>query len=242
MKSQHVTTVLFDLDGTLLPMDQDRFAALYFQTLAQKLAPYGYDPEQLIQSIWAGIAAMVKNDGSRTNEGVFWELMLARYGEKIRGDIPVFEDYYRKEFQQIRSACGRNPMAAQTVHRLKELGYGVALATNPVFPFQATESRIRWAGLEPTDFAFYTSYENSSHCKPNPAYYLEVADRMGVLPEHCLMVGNDMIEDTAAAQVGMAVFILTDCLIDKNGTGADAYPNGSFPELIRYLTKTEADQ
>ena len=49
-----ITTVLFDLDGTLLPMDQDLFTKKYFGALAAKLAPHGYDPEQLIKGVWAG--------------------------------------------------------------------------------------------------------------------------------------------------------------------------------------------
>ena len=36
-----IKAVLFDLDGTLLPMDQDHFVKTYFQLLAQKLAPFG---------------------------------------------------------------------------------------------------------------------------------------------------------------------------------------------------------
>ena len=63
-----IKTVIFDLDGTLLPMDQEAFTKYYFGLLAKKLAPHGYEPEKLIKSIWAGTAAMVKNDGSRTNE------------------------------------------------------------------------------------------------------------------------------------------------------------------------------
>ena len=57
-----ITTVLFDLDGTLLPMDQDLFTKGYFKLLAAKLAPYGYEPKQLIDAVWAGTAAMLKND------------------------------------------------------------------------------------------------------------------------------------------------------------------------------------
>ena len=34
-----ITTVLFDLDGTLLPMDQDRFVQSYIGRMAKKLAP-----------------------------------------------------------------------------------------------------------------------------------------------------------------------------------------------------------
>ncbi len=41
----NITTILFDLDGTLLPMDQEAFTTGYFKFLAKKLAPYGYEPE-----------------------------------------------------------------------------------------------------------------------------------------------------------------------------------------------------
>ena len=66
--------ILFDLDGTLLPMDQDIFVKTYFGLLAKKLANYGYDPEKLIQSVWAGTGAMIKNDGSLSNEDRFWKV------------------------------------------------------------------------------------------------------------------------------------------------------------------------
>lgn len=32
-----ITTILFDLDGTLLPMDQDVFVGAYLKLLAKKL-------------------------------------------------------------------------------------------------------------------------------------------------------------------------------------------------------------
>jgi FMN phosphatase YigB (HAD superfamily) len=34
--------VLFDLDGTLLPMDMDKFIKTYFGGLAKRMAPFGY--------------------------------------------------------------------------------------------------------------------------------------------------------------------------------------------------------
>ena len=74
-----ITTVLFDLDGTLLPMDQDTFTHGYFKLLAAKLAPHGYEPKQLVEAIWTGTEAMVRNDGSRTNEAAFWNKFASIY-------------------------------------------------------------------------------------------------------------------------------------------------------------------
>ena len=41
---------------------------------------------------------------------------------------------------------------------------------------------------------------------PNPKYFVEAAERFGLKPEECLMVGNDAEEDVAAMKAGMQVF------------------------------------
>ena len=119
----------------------------------------------------------------------------------------------------------------------KEHGFRTALATNPLFPAIATENRIRWAGLNPEDFEFYTTYENSSFCKPNPDYYRDAASRMGLKPEECLMVGNDVDEDAkAASSIGMQVFLLTDCMINKHESDISVYPKGNFDDLMQFIS------
>lgn len=230
-----INTILFDLDGTLLPMDQEKFVNGYFKMLAAKLAPYGYEPQQLINAILAGIEAMIKNDGSQLNEDAFWKRFVDIYGDKVLADKPVFEDFYKNEFQDARSFCGFNPKAAETVRSLKDKGYRVVLATNPLFPSIATESRIRWAGLEPSEFDLYTTYENTPYCKPNLDYYRDILKRIDCRPEECLMVGNDVGEDMVVEALGMQVFLLTDCLINTQKKDITAYPHGSFEQLLSML-------
>lgn len=233
-----IKAILFDLDGTLVPMDQDVFVKDYFKRISTKLAPHGYEPNKFIETIWKGTYAMIKNTGDRCNEDVFWDYAVMVYGNKILNDKPLFDEFYEQEFDKVKSVCGFNPKAAQTVHELKNKGYKVALATNPIFPERATRWRINWAGLEPTDFEFYTTYENINCCKPNPSYYIEVAKRIGVLPEECLMVGNDVGDDMVAQKTGMQVFLLTDCLINSKDEDISKYPNGSFDELMEYIIKS----
>ena len=230
-----ITTVLFDLDGTLLPMDQDVFLGTYFKGLATKLAPYGYEPKKLMDVVLSGTAAMIANNGEKTNEVVFWDLFTSRFGENSRNDGPTFEEFYLNEFQDARNVCGFNPRAAETVKKIKESGLRVALATNPLFPAIATESRIRWAGLSPDDFEFYTTYENVRYSKPNLGYYREITEKLGVSPEECLMVGNDVRDDMVVVDIGMKVFLLTDWLINKDGIDISRYPNGNFDELMDYI-------
>ena len=147
----------------------------------------------------------------------------------------MFEDFYRNEFQEIRHVCGFDSRAADAIRAIKALGYRVALATNPLFPAIATYSRARWAGLDPEDFDLITTYEDSRHCKPNPAYYQDVMDALKVKAEECVMVGNDVDEDMIAEKLGLKVFLLTDSLINKSGTDIAAYPHGSFPELMAFI-------
>lgn len=232
-----ITTVLFDLDGTLLPMDQEKFTKGYFKLLAQKLAPHGYEPKQLVEAVWSGTKAMVQNDGSQTNEQVFWDRFVQIYGEKALSDKELFEEFYETDFANARQFCGFNPKAAETVRKIRETGFRVALATNPVFPAVATEARIRWAGLKPTDFELYTTYENIGFCKPNTAYYKEILDRLKVTPEECLMVGNDATEDTPAQKIGVRVFLLTDCLINKDGRDISGFLQGGFDSLWDYFER-----
>lgn len=229
--------ILFDLDGTLLPMDQEKFVKAYFTGIATRLAEYGYEPNQLIETIWAGIRAMKKNNGEKCNEAVFWDTASALRGEKILADKPYFDKFYREDFDKVQPSCGYTPKAAELMKTVKSLGYRVALATNPVFPAIATQKRIRWAGLSPEDFELYTTYENSHYCKPNPKYYLEIIQKLGVDPKECLMVGNDVGEDMPAETLGMKVFLLTDCLINTQQKDISAYPHGGFDELLDYVRR-----
>ena len=67
-----IKTILFDLDGTLLPMDQDLFVKYYLGLFAKKLAPLGYEEDSFYKAMWSGVSAMVKNDGSVSNDEAFW--------------------------------------------------------------------------------------------------------------------------------------------------------------------------
>ena len=99
----------------------------------------------------------------------------------------------------------------------------------------ATESRIRWAGLAPEEFEGYTTYENSCFCKPNLRYYEKILKDLELQPEECLMVGNDADEDMVTAQLGMEVFLLTPCLINRGGSDISCYPNGDFADLMAFI-------
>ena len=151
----------------------------------------------------------------------------------------IFDEFYRADFQKIRSVCGYEPKATELIKRLRANGYRTVLATNPLFPRIATESRIRWAGLEPTDFEIYTTFEDAHYCKPNLNYYKELLERLNLTPEECLMIGNDVDDDMIVEKLGMKVFLLTDCLINKSGADISVYPHGSYDALDSFINHIE---
>ena len=227
--------VLFDLDGTLLPMDQEEFVQAYFGLLSKRMAQFGYDPKTLVATIWGGTKAMMKNDGGRNNDQVFWEKFLETYGEDFNKDRDNLDAYYNEEFLKVQGVCGFNPLSKEVVERIKKAGMRVALATQPIFPEIATVHRTKWAGLDVSDFEVVTTFENIGYCKPSKEYYLEVCRRMNLSAEDCLMVGNDTDDDMPAKDAGLDVFLLTDCLINHSGKDINDYPHGDFSALLEYL-------
>ncbi|MBR5252100.1 MAG: HAD family hydrolase [Oscillospiraceae bacterium] len=232
-----IKAVFFDLDGTLLPMDQEEFIKAYFGSLAKKLVPHGYNPETFVPAVFSGTTAMMKNDGRRTNEQAFWDTFAGILGQQVRGDAGLFEEYYQNEFSLVKNICGFCPQARDVIDAVKAKGLRAVLATNPLFPQVATRNRIKWAGLEPDDFELFTTYENHRWCKPNLEYYKEILSQLGLKGEECVMVGNDVDEDMVTEKLGMKVFLLTDCIINRSGKDISAYPNGSFDELIEFINK-----
>ena len=233
----NINAILFDLDGTLLPMDQDLFMKYYFGSLAAKLVPHGYDKDTLVNNVWSGTKAMVMNNGSKTNEEAFWDTFCTLVGKDCRPDMPIFDSFYRNEFAAAKNACQPTPAVKEVVDLIKASGKRLILATNPLFPAVATENRITWAGLAKEDFEMITTYENSSYCKPNPKYYVEILEKTGLKPEECLMVGNNAEEDMIAETLGMQVFLLTNCLINEKSADISKYPQGGFEELKTFITK-----
>ncbi len=231
--------ILFDLDGTLLPMDQDRFVKAYFGGIAKRLAPHGYEPNKLIDGIWKSTGAMIKNDGKKRNEQVFWDCFASTFGEKARADEPNFEQFYIEDFDKVQVSCGFDSKAAPTIAALKAKGFRLALATNPIFPSIATEKRMKWAGLNKDDFELFTTYENSRYCKPNLEYYKDIVVQLGVSAEECLMVGNDVSEDMVAEKLGMKVFLMPACLLNKENKDLSVYPQGNFDDLLAFVDGLE---
>ena len=232
-----IKMILFDLDGTLLPMDQDKFIENYFKDLTAYMCQGGaHDPREYYNVIWQGVISMIKNDNVMTNEEAYFNTLAGVYGKECADiEYDKYLEFYKTKYLDGKAFSWYTSKSRELVDSLKARGIRVALATNPVFPSVATNARMSWVDLKPEDFELVTTCDNTSCSKPNPKYYLYIAEKLGVDPQECLMVGNDMDDDTPARLVGMDVFILTDCLINKKDKDLSQYPHGSFDDLISYI-------
>ena len=227
--------ILFDLDGTLLPMDLEPFARIYFGALAKELAPFGLTPETLFKPFWAATKAMMVNTTGKLNADVFWETFTALTQVDRAQVEPICDAFYNVGFQAARAATKENPLAKEAVRIARAKADKVILATNPLFPMAGQATRLSWLGLTPEDFDLVTCYTTDRFCKPNPAYFHDVCQRVDIDPKACLMIGNDDKEDMhCATAAGMDAYLVTDCrLVDKDNPWQGA--QGTFAQMVEML-------
>ncbi|MBC7082461.1 MAG: HAD family hydrolase [Firmicutes bacterium] len=234
-----IRAILFDLDGTLVHYDFDTFVKEYLVTLGAKLANM-VEPGLLVRQVMKSTDAMVRNlDPRKTNREVFAEDFFPAIGIPEDVLMPVFDDFYRSDFPQIKDRLGirAHPAARRMIERLISRGLEVVIATNPVFPLIAIEERMRWGGLEGLPYRLVTSYETMHFCKPNREYYEEVLALIGRTPEECFMVGNDVEEDIIAGTLGMKTYLVEDFLLDRGRAQNHPDFRGTFEELVDFMER-----
>lgn len=208
-------TVLFDLDGTLLPLDVEDFLKIYTTSLAGKIA-HITEPKNFLARLMDATGKMIADkDPASTNQEVFWRHFLEGIEDQENDLMPVLDEFYTKDFPKLGSHFNADGKAAELVKQLKQQGFRVALATNAIFPRPAVVHRMRWAYLDPEDFEIITTYENMHYCKPHVEYYQEIMEHLQEDPTNCIMVGNDIEEDMIAGSLGMKTFLLENFVIDR---------------------------
>jgi len=229
-----MNTILFDLDGTLVPVALEDFIKDYFGRLADKMESLGFDKESFIKESWKSVGKMMENDSQKTNEEVFWQSFI----NKSKPDsklYEIFDSFYKNEFNHTKGILKEKRDFLKMFDTLKEKGYSLVLATNPLFPMSGVESRLNWVNLTPEDFIYITTYDNSYCCKPNLKYYKRIFGKIGKKPEECLMVGNNVLEDMCVKKLGTQVYLITDFIENPLNESFDNIPNGNFAQFEKYI-------
>ncbi|GAA2547382.1 HAD family phosphatase [Streptomyces levis] len=178
------TSVIFDLDGTLVDSEPH-----YFEAGRQTLAAYG-----VTDFTWADHERYV---GISTQETVAdWK---DRYGLPATVD-ELLAAKNRRYLELARSAPRAYPEMRAFVERLAAEGVPMAVASGS--SPQAIEAVLTGTGLD-AHLRTVVSADEVAHGKPAPDVFLEAARRLGASPADCVVLEDAAPGAAAAHAAGM---------------------------------------
>lgn len=171
---------------------------------------------------WSGPPAVLVRDGFRRLRLSVGEratvAVLGGYARAVAGWCTVFAD------------------TRETLTTLRERGYRLGLLSNTWWAAEWHNADLAAHGLaDLLDALVYTSDLDRS--KPHPATFREIASRLGVAPQACVMIGDRQIDDVSGARaVGMrAIWRRNDSGFPTSDVVPDAIVDAlaELPALLR---------
>lgn len=201
--------ILLDLDNTLILFDELKYYEAYFKRLN---AFFGDDftPDELRTRVINGTMGLARNNGEKTNLDCFLEVFAKDLDVDASQLWERFMVFYREAYDSIPVTVTVPEGLHDVLARLRRSGLKLVIASNPIFPVIAQEKRLGWGNLEPAWFDLFTHMENMRYVKPTADYFLQTCQLIAEEPTACLMVGNDPVNDMAAAKAGLKTYRTTD--------------------------------
>jgi len=204
-------TILFDLDDTLLQTNMTQFLPAYFNKLGQALSHIAPQKEIRDQIYFAVKEMSLNQDPARSLNQIFADHFYPQLGTTEEACRDALAQFYAQEFPKLRVKTKVKPEAQELVNWCLTKGFVMAIATNPLFPERATKQRIKWAGLNPENFVFFSHYDNFHFTKPNLSYYAECMGKLGWPEQPALMIGDNLERDLIPVEkMGLMSFWITD--------------------------------
>ena len=228
-----IKAILFDLDGTLLDVDLDKFISQYLNLLAQSVA-HIIPPKKFISKILKASKAIEENVQKKPNEEVYAEIFFPLEGYTREEIKPFFDKFYEQDFSKLRQYTRKKPEARLVVQKAFDKSYDVIIATTPLLPATAIEQRLEWAGVADFSYRLITTIENSHATKSltHLFYYDQILDKIGYPAKSCLMVGDED-KDIIAGRLGMKTFLV----IGRNKEFSPDIPDPTYKGRLSDLKK-----
>lgn len=235
-----IKVVLFDMDGTLLGMDENLFLKLYMSSLYEYCFEKDkYQVKQAAEMILSSVKEMAFDDNQNmTCMEKFYHYFSKKLlpSSDINSYIPKFDAYYLTPYYlTCKKATFEKEYMKKAIQYLLDKGYRICITTNPIFPKVGILKRLEWAGLNKDDFEFVTYGENSHFIKPNLNYYKEILSRLNVKENEVLMVGNDVEEDMISGTLGFQTYLVMDHLLSRNNKENEIKSRGSSQDFYNYV-------
>ena len=220
------TTIVFDLDGTLIDTAPDLVESLNHTIATRDLQPVGY--EDLTHLVGQGARVMIQR-------------AFALRGAPLPDeDIPALLDCFIDHYEAGMPGKSRPyPGLVEALERLRAAGFRMAVCTNKM-------ERLALPLVERLELTSYFTAiaggDTFAFRKPDPAHILATVERAGGTPDKVLMIG-DSINDILAARNGdipsIAVdFGYSDVPVEELGAShVIGHFNELTVELVEQLTR-----
>lgn len=189
----NIRAILFDMDGVLVNAKDWHFEALNKALIAHDHAPISYE------------------DHLQNYDGLPTRRKLALLAQKQPISHSEFERINTAKqnltLEIARAQCKPTPEHVQTVQRLKDEGYLLAVCSNSVRT--SVDLLLEKTCLLPM-FAFTLSNEDVTHPKPHPEIYLTAMQRFGINPAEALILEDNINGLQAAHASGGHVLEIRD--------------------------------
>ncbi|MBD3192687.1 MAG: HAD hydrolase-like protein [Candidatus Heimdallarchaeota archaeon] len=202
-----ISKILFDMDSTIIAIDEENFTRHYFRLLAERSFP-DLPLAVISKTIMdATKTVMIQSIPEELTMETFMREMSPRLQQSPENLFEIFMEFYQNHFDDLKSYIRPADGAKTVIQTCFDQGYDVVIATTPVFPEIPIKKRLLWGDVLDFDYKLITHAENMHYSKPLAEYYLEIIDMLGCEVKECIMVGNEFIGDIVApAKIGMKTF------------------------------------
>ncbi len=186
-----VELIIFDMDG--LMFDTEKIAFISWKEAAHK---YGYeiDEELFKKTIGANLKRTI-------------EIYLAHFGESFPIDAIREERFKLSESLVEQNGVPVKEGLFELLDYLKETDIKIAVATST--SRQRAMTLLKMAGID-MHFDYVLCGDEIENSKPHPEVFLKVSERIGCLPENCIVLEDSEVGIIAAHAAGMLPVMIPD--------------------------------
>ena len=214
-----IKAVLFDLDGTFADTAPDLAAALNHARASRNLPPLPLE--------------VLRPQASHGSRG------LLKTGFDIEPEHPdydalrdIFLDYYAKNICVHTRLFGDT---AQLIAELEQRNIEWGIVTNK--PHRYTVPLMQALGYAERASCLISG-DTCKHAKPHPEPLLKACELIGITPDECLYLGDDLRDMQAANAAGMRGIIANYGYVSADASVENWHAHGSVnrpTELLAYL-------